>query len=119
MKYGYNNITGYRKKTLSLPVIEFISIEVNDPATAPDLSLSITVVLGEITVQVASDGAGNPISTAKDVADALNADNAANKLISTAYDGDGNGIVWSVPYTVIETSFSYGSGNSKLTFTLI
>lgn len=63
-------------------------------------SLSVDVVGTDITVNVATDGSGNPTSTAADIKTALEADPSAAALIDIANDAgnDGSGVVAAFAY---------------------
>jgi hypothetical protein len=56
-------------------------------------TLSIAVVDNSITVNVATDSGGLPLSTALEIANAINADPSASPLITAVYKGTGLGIV--------------------------
>ncbi len=71
-----------------------IRVEYVDPGAASQ-PLTITVAGNDISVSLATDGAGNIISTADDVIAAINADPAASLMVtaSLAPGNSGNGIV--------------------------
>jgi len=69
-----------------------LSIEMLDPS-GNDKPLSIDFDDGKITVNLATGEAGAITSTAKDVADAINADYEAKALVTASYDGTGLEVV--------------------------
>jgi len=75
-----------------------ITVELRDPATS-GATLSVSVSDSAITVSLATDSAGNIISTASDVRTAVNADSAASALVLVSLDpdnaapGTGSGVV--------------------------
>jgi hypothetical protein len=71
---------------------ESISITIVDPGTA-SAELGVVVSNKDITVNLATDASSDESSTAKQVADAINADAAAKLLVVASYYGDGSGIV--------------------------
>lgn len=71
---------------------EQISITITDPASA-SAELGITVSSKDITIALKTDGESDECSTAKEVADAINAHAQAKLLVKASYYGDGAGIV--------------------------
>lgn len=69
-----------------------ISIELIDPE-ANDVALSVALDGDAIQVTLATGADGAITSTASEVASALNADDAANDLITAAAGGDGSGVI--------------------------
>lgn len=71
---------------------ESISITIVDPATA-SADLGVAVSSKDITVNLKTNAQSEEISTAKEVAEAINADAAAKLLVVASYYGDGSGVV--------------------------
>lgn len=71
---------------------ELISITIVDPASA-SAELGVTVSDKDITVNLKTNAESAEVSTAKEVADAINADAAAKLLVVASYYGDGSGVV--------------------------
>ena len=71
-----------------------ISITYVDPA-APNSPLSVSVTGTDISVSLATDATGGPVSTASEVMAAINADPAASTLVTVTLAGgsDGSGVV--------------------------
>lgn len=69
-----------------------ISITIVDPATA-SATLGVVVSSKDITVNLATNDDSEETSTAKQVAEAINADAAAKLLVKATYAGTGAGIV--------------------------
>lgn len=59
---------------------------------APSAAIDVSVDQKKITVTLATDATGELLSTADEVATAINADSAASALVSAAASGDGQGI---------------------------
>ncbi len=96
-----------------------VSIEITEPATVPNLDLLISVSGNAVKVQIASDGAGNATSTAKNISDAVNDHIEASVIMSSYYGGDGSGVVsTSLEKTVLEPTVSHGDGNAEVLFTI-
>ncbi len=62
-----------------------------NPGT-PSAAIDVSVEQKKITVSLATDAAGELLSTADEVATAINADSAASALVGAAASGDGQGI---------------------------
>ncbi len=69
-----------------------VSITIVDPGTNSQ-ELGVVVSDSDITVNLATSDVGAEISTAKEVADAINADAAAKLLVEASYAGTGAGVV--------------------------
>jgi len=69
-----------------------VSITITDPGTASQ-DLTVTVSDKDITISLATGADTVEVSTAKEVADAVNADTDAKLLVAASYYGDGAGVV--------------------------
>lgn len=93
-----------------------IDIEMIDPAAASQ-SLSITVTGDylnadrKVSVSLATDGGSAIISTAQDVADAINADADAKRLMQAIYGGDGTGVQSALAATPLAGGLNDGTGD--------
>lgn len=72
-----------------------ISITITDPGTA---SQQLAVTVGgtgnkDITISLATDGEGDEVSTAAEVAEAVNGHSTAKNLVVATAHGDGEGVV--------------------------
>lgn len=72
-----------------------ISITISDPGTA---SQQLAVTVGgtgnkDITISLGTDGDGNEVSTAAEVAEAVNGNATAKNLVVATAHGDGDGVV--------------------------
>lgn len=71
--------------------------------------LSINVTGVDITVNVATDGGGLPISTANQIAAAILASGAASALVTATPTGDGTGVALAASYTFLIGGIDGGS----------
>jgi flagellin len=100
-----------------------VRLEFADPSAA-DQALSISINSSgddhDITVNLATDADGNIISTAADVAAAINAHSTASTLVNASFEGDGseavndsgglaNGVVDAGSGALVLTSSGFGS----------
>ncbi|NQV23254.1 MAG: hypothetical protein HQ518_02710 [Rhodopirellula sp.] len=119
---GLNNDVSFTD-VRSDPSVGTARVAFADPSAA-DQALSITIggtaTDPDITVNLATDADGNIISTAADVAAAINADAAASLIVNASAEGDGsetvadsgglaNGVVDPGSGALILTSDNYGS----------
>ncbi|MFC1839995.1 hypothetical protein ACFL1N_10470 [Thermodesulfobacteriota bacterium] len=80
------------------PGFEGNNIYINYVVSGLSTPLSVSVSGNDITVNVATDAGGLPISTALDVAAKINGDGGASALVTAAYEDDGLGIVGSTSF---------------------
>ncbi|TDE39336.1 peptidase M14 [Nonomuraea mesophila] len=73
-----------------------LSVELTDPA-APDRPLRVSVDGKLVTVSLATDGSGTPVSTAAQVAAAINATEGAGLTATTYRDDAGGGVMAPAP----------------------
>lgn len=119
---GLNNDVSFTD-VRSDPSVGTARVEFADPGAA-DQALSITIGGTandpDITVNLATDADGNIISTAADVAAAINADAAASLIVNATAEGDGsetvadtgglaNGVVDAGSGALVLTSNNFGS----------
>lgn len=81
-----------------------ISITITDPGTA---SQQLAVTVGgtgnkDITISLATDGEGDEVSTAAEVAEAVNGHSTAKNLVVATAHGDGDGVVATATKTQLE-----------------
>lgn len=87
-----------------------ISITIVDPGTN-SAELGVVVSSKDITVNLATSAEGVEVSTAKQVADAINADSAAKLLVKAEYAGTGAGVVAALAKDQLENgAASSGTG---------
>lgn len=77
------------------------SIRLRIVVSGNNTALSVSVSTNDITVNSATDGSGNPTSTAKQVIDAINFSTTASPLVwaQDAPSSDGTGVVAALAYT--------------------
>lgn len=69
------------------------TVKVEHVVSGADTPLSVSVAGSVITVNVETDGSSAAVSTASEVADAVNASTPASALVTAAAGGDGTGVV--------------------------
>jgi hypothetical protein len=93
-----------------------IDIEFLDPAVPSSaLSVSVTGTYDaadrKISVSLETDGGSSIISTAQEVAEAINADADAKRLVTAIYGGDGTGVQSALVATPLAGGLNDGTGD--------